>query len=87
MSRVRARSRRAMRLNGLRKGLYQVRKRGTARQGGRDALLKASYRPVPGTVIFAGYGSTFDDPSPFRFRELSRTTDGFFVKLSYLFRA
>ncbi|HEY6157125.1 MAG TPA: DUF5916 domain-containing protein [Gemmatimonadales bacterium] len=46
-----------------------------------------SYRPVPGTVIFAGYGSTFDDPSPFRFRALVRTTDGFFVKLSYLFRA
>jgi hypothetical protein len=46
-----------------------------------------SYRPVPGTVIFAGYGSTFDDPSPFRFRPLARTTDVFFVKLSYLFRA
>jgi len=46
-----------------------------------------SYRPVPGTVIFAGYGSTFDDRFPFRFQALSRTTDGFFVKLSYLFRA
>ena len=46
-----------------------------------------SYRPVPGTVIFAGYGSTFDDAGPFRFRTLARTTDGFFVKLSYLFRA
>jgi hypothetical protein len=45
-----------------------------------------SYRPVPGTVIFAGYGSTFDDPSPFRFRPLARTTDVFFAKLSYLFR-
>jgi len=46
-----------------------------------------SYRPVPGTVIFAGYGSTFDDPSPFRFRTLARAADVFFVKLSYLFRA
>jgi hypothetical protein len=45
-----------------------------------------SYRPVPGTVIFAGYGSTFDDPSAFRFRPLARTTDVFFAKLSYLFR-
>ena len=46
-----------------------------------------SYRPVPGTVIFAGYGSTLDDASPFRFRVLARTADVFFVKLSYLFRA
>jgi hypothetical protein len=45
-----------------------------------------SYRPVPGTVIFAGYGSTLDDPSPFRFRALARTADVLFVKLSYLFR-
>ncbi|HEY8063073.1 MAG TPA: DUF5916 domain-containing protein [Gemmatimonadales bacterium] len=45
-----------------------------------------SYRPVPGTVIFAGYGSSYDDPAAFRFRGLARTTDGFFVKLSYLFR-
>ncbi len=46
-----------------------------------------SYRPVLGTVIFAGHGSTFDDPSPFRFRALARTADVFFVKLSHLFRA
>ena len=46
-----------------------------------------SYRPVPGTVIFAGYGSTLDDASPFTFRALARTADVFFVKLSYLFRA
>jgi hypothetical protein len=45
-----------------------------------------SYRPVPGTVLFAGYGSTFDDPSAFRFRALARTADVFFVKLSYLLR-
>jgi hypothetical protein len=46
-----------------------------------------SYRPVPGTVIFAGYGSTFDDQMSFRFRALARTTDVFFVKLSYQFRS
>jgi hypothetical protein len=45
-----------------------------------------SYRPTPGTVVFVGYGSSLDDGAPFRFRPLSRSMDGFFVKLSYLFR-
>lgn len=45
-----------------------------------------SYRPNPGTVFFAGYGSTMAEPDAFRFSDLSRTRDGFFVKLSYLFR-
>jgi hypothetical protein len=45
-----------------------------------------SYQPVPGTVIFAGYGSRLlDDDDPFR-RGLRREGDGFFLKLSYLFR-
>ena len=46
-----------------------------------------SYRPIPGTVLFAGYGSSLDDSGSFRFRRLARQADGFFVKLSYLFRA
>jgi hypothetical protein len=46
-----------------------------------------SYRPTPGTVLFAGYGSSLDDTGSFRFRSLARQADGFFVKLSYLFRA
>jgi hypothetical protein len=46
-----------------------------------------SYRPSPGTVIFAGYGTDLEEPRAFRFREVSRTTDQFFVKLSYLFRS
>lgn len=46
-----------------------------------------SYRPTPGTVFFFGYGSSLDEPNSFRFRNLERTSDGFFVKLSYLFRA
>ena len=49
-----------------------------------DALL--SYQPVPGTVLFAGYGSNMLDEDAFRFRGLTRTDDAFFVKLSYLFR-
>ena len=49
-----------------------------------DVLL--SYQPVPGTVVFAGYGSDMVDEEAFRFRGLTRTGDAFFVKLSYLFR-
>ena len=46
-----------------------------------------SYQPTPGTVLFAGYGNTLanldEDPRTARLR---RTRDGFFLKLSYLFR-
>jgi len=45
-----------------------------------------SYQPVPGTVLFAGYGSTLDDEQALRFRRLSRLRDGFFLKFSYLIR-
>src|SRR5213594_3337043 len=49
-----------------------------------DALL--SYQPIPGTVVFAGYGSNMLDDDAFRFHGLTRTDDAFFLKLSYLFR-
>jgi len=45
-----------------------------------------SYKPTPGTVVFLGYGASLTEADAFRFRDLSRTTDGFFLKLSYLFR-
>ena len=45
-----------------------------------------SYRPTPGTVVFLGYGSSLVEPAAFRFRSFSRTADGFFAKVSYLFR-
>ena len=45
-----------------------------------------SYQPIPGTVLFAGYGSSYEGPEHLRFREMDRIDDGFFVKLSYLFR-
>jgi hypothetical protein len=45
-----------------------------------------SYRPTPGTVVFAGYGSSLAEPESFRFRDVRRVADGFFVKLSYLLR-
>jgi hypothetical protein len=45
-----------------------------------------SYRPSPGTVVFVGYGNSLTESDPLAFQRLRRTTDGFFVKLSYLFR-
>jgi hypothetical protein len=45
-----------------------------------------SYRPTPGTLFYLGYGSTLEQPGEFRLRDLRRTTDGFFGKVSYLFR-
>jgi hypothetical protein len=45
-----------------------------------------SYRPIPGTLAYLGYGSTLEEPRQFQFRELRNTKDGFFAKLSYLIR-
>jgi hypothetical protein len=45
-----------------------------------------SYQPTPGTVLFAGYGSTLSDPSELGRASLRRAEDGFFLKLSYLFQ-
>ena len=45
-----------------------------------------SYVPSPGTVFFAGYGSSLTEPEAFRFRQVERVRDGFFIKLSYLLR-
>jgi hypothetical protein len=49
-----------------------------------DALF--SFEPSPGTVIFAGYGSSLTEEDSFKFNRLERRNDGFFTKLSYLFR-
>lgn len=49
-----------------------------------DVLL--SYRPTPGTVVFAGYGSTSGEEDRFSFRNVRRSADGFFLKFSYLIR-
>jgi uncharacterized protein DUF5916 len=45
-----------------------------------------SYQPTPGTVLFAGYGSTLRDPTEMGQSTLQRAEDGFFLKLSYLFQ-
>ncbi|HVT38874.1 MAG TPA: hypothetical protein VHE78_07510, partial [Gemmatimonadaceae bacterium] len=44
-----------------------------------------SYRPSPGTVFFAGYGSSLTEVDPLAFQHLRRTGDGFFFKASYVF--
>src|SRR6185503_1115408 len=44
-----------------------------------------SWQPNPGTVLFAGYGSSLTETDAFKFQDLHRVTDGFFVKFSYLF--
>jgi hypothetical protein len=49
-----------------------------------DALF--SWQPNPGTVFFAGYGSTLADPRETRLGALRRVQDGFFLKYSYLWR-
>jgi hypothetical protein len=49
--------------------------------------LLFSYQPSPGTVVFLGYGSEMTDREAFRFAPLARRADGFFLKLSYLFRS
>ncbi len=46
-----------------------------------------SYKPSPGTVAFFGYGSSLAAPSlTDRLWAVRRQSDGFFVKLAYLFR-
>lgn len=45
-----------------------------------------SYHSTPGTVGYVGYGNSMQEPTAFRFHRLSRVNDGFFAKLSYLFR-
>ncbi len=49
-----------------------------------DALV--SYEPRPGTVAFVGYGAGLDNGTRFGFSDLTRTNDGFFVKMAYRWR-
>jgi len=45
-----------------------------------------SFEPRPGTVAFFGYGSSLESGRALSLQDLTRQTDGFFVKLAYLFR-
>ncbi len=50
-----------------------------------DLLL--SYFPNPGTIVYLGYGATRQEPhDPAARRTFTRTADGIFLKVSYLFR-
>ncbi len=51
-----------------------------------QADFLVSYRPTPGTVVFVGYGTAKSEQDTYRFRNFTRQGDGFFMKLSYLFR-
>jgi hypothetical protein len=60
-------------------------------QGARRSLLGRadwliSYLPSPGTVVFFGYGSAVDASETMRPTDIERTSDGAFVKFSYLYR-
>jgi hypothetical protein len=50
--------------------------------------LLFSYRPMPGTLVYLGYGASLSEPDAFQFDpdQLQRQADGFFAKVSYLFR-
>lgn len=56
----------------------------------RSNLLRAdwlfAYRPSPGTVFFAGYGSSLTEPDALAFDRLRRVADGVFVKASWVMR-
>jgi hypothetical protein len=66
-------------------GVYQRLDRIVDRRFRSDWLF--SYQPKPGTVFFAGYGSSVADLVDEREqRRLARTRDGFYLKISYLFR-
>ena len=54
-------------------------------RGGLRADWLFSYQPNPGTVFFMGYGASVGSDE-FRPVALRRTADGFFMKLSYIFR-
>ena len=45
-----------------------------------------SYQPVPGTVVFLGYGATSARPDALALDGLRRESDALFLKASWLFR-
>lgn len=65
-------------------GTYE-RALGSRRRQVRGDLL-FSYQPTPGTVFFAGYSGVSVDGPGRRRGPLERERDGFFMKISYLFR-
>ena len=68
----------AVRINGV---LQEKRERGNFTG---QALV--SFEPSPGTIFFVGYSRVMNGPYGIDLGEKDLTQDGFFVKLSYLFR-
>lgn len=62
--------------------------KGRLTEQGYEVEVRIPFKSLryPGTVLFAGYGSTLRDPSELGRAELRRAEDGFFLKLSYLFQ-
>ncbi|HET9066979.1 MAG TPA: DUF5916 domain-containing protein [Gemmatimonadales bacterium] len=65
-------------------GVY--RRASAFRQGRVRTDFLLTYLPTPGTVAYFGYGSSYQEFDPLGRRTLERVGDGFFLKLSYLFR-
>jgi hypothetical protein len=89
---VESRDRSALREPRSEQPLYRRASNGSlSAQGARRSLLGradwlVSYLPSPGTVVFFGYGTALDATETMRPGEAQRTSEGAFVKVSYLFR-
>ena len=67
------------------KGIYVLTTPSTSNALQGDVLFAIT--PSPGKVLYAGYRSQFTELQPFKFQDVNRLADGFFIKVSYLFRA
>ena len=65
-------------------GIMTVQEARKSLLGRADWLV--SYLPSPGTVVFIGYGTAMDASETMRPGDVQRTSDGAFVKFSYLYR-
>ena len=59
---------------------------GAYRDGNLRTDVLFSYFPNPGTVVYLGYGGGYHEPGSRGRLNFDRVQDGFFLKLSYLFR-
>jgi len=55
-------------------------------RGSFQAQALVSYEPSPGTIVFLGYSQLQEGPFGFEIGPKERQQDGFFAKISYLFR-
>lgn len=89
---VESRERSALRDPRTERPLYLRSATGTlSAQAARKSLLGradwlVSYLPNPGTVVYLGYGTALDASATMRPGDVERTSDGAFVKFSYLWR-